>query len=182
MDYHDEKRREEYRTWVDRGYTTYRRAGMLALHNNGYETLRKHGATTVYEIGSGLGYFLAASEHASGYDMNGYSRRFAVEDLGVDPGRYRLGMPKRFPRTDAIYCVEVLEHLTDEQISNLLKRCEAPLFYFTSTPRKADNDAAWGHINIKREDDWIEVFARYGYELECRCQAVTPWGLVFRRT
>ena len=180
-EFYSQSERDEFQAWVDGGYTTDKKGPMLGLHRNGYKSLQKHGVKTVFEIGSGLGYFLAASNHVTGYDLNGYSRRFAVNELGVDPRRYTLGTPEEYPHTDAIYCVEVLEHLTDAEIRRALNKCKAPLFYFTSTPHKTENDDAWGHTNIKQEKDWIDLFSLYGYELKCKCAAVTEWGLIFER-
>jgi len=85
---------------------------------------------------------------------------------------------------DAIYSTEVFEHMTDEEISEVmpvLSQVCKKYFYFTSTPHATtpEWDAEWGHINLKTKEQWIALFARFGFDFLRDAREVTSWGLLF---
>ena len=84
---------------------------------------------------------------------------------------------------DLIVTIEVLEHLTDDQINEYLENIEAKYLLLSSTPYTTtpERDALWGHINIKSVDEWIEFVADYGYSLEKRLTIPTDWTLLFKK-
>ena len=158
------------------------------------------GCTSVFEFGSGLGFFLSACQRIGlykhvGYDINPYERDFAISK-GIDPGRYLLGKwvekyllgryeLKTHGSYDAIYSTEVFEHMTDQDINKVMpilyKACNK-YFYFTSTPFTStipEWDIEWGHINIKQKDEWIALFKKHGFDYMRDANEVTSWGLLF---
>lgn len=185
---------------VELGFTTRDYLSLVNLHTNGARTLQTMGCTSVFEFGSGLGFFLSACQRIGlynfiGYDINQYERDFAISK-GIEPskyilakwvtkyqqGRYKLQIKGKY---DAIYSTEVFEHMTDQDLSFVMpilyKACNK-YFYFTSTPHASADpswDIEWGHINIKHKDEWIAVFKRHGFDYAFDVTEVTPWGMLF---
>ena len=176
---------------VELGFTTRDYESLVNLHTNGARTLQIMGCTSVFEFGSGLGFFLSACQRVGlykhvGYDINPYERDFAISK-GIDPGRYLIGKFKTHGSYDAIYSTEVFEHMTDAEIKKVMpilyKACNK-YFYFTSTPHASDDsawDIEWGHINIKQKDEWIALFKKHGFDYMRDANEVTPWGLLFTK-
>jgi cyclopropane fatty-acyl-phospholipid synthase-like methyltransferase len=177
---------------VELGFTTTNYESLVNLHTNGARTLQIMGCQSVFEFGSGLGFFLSACQRIGlynhvGYDINPYEREFAISK-GVTADRYLLqkGKFKIKGKYDAIYSTEVFEHIFDQDLklilSELSKAC-TKYFYFTSTPNRTtpEWDAEWGHINIKQKDEWIELFKKYGFDYLQDATDVTSWGLLFKK-
>jgi hypothetical protein len=82
-----------------------------------------------------------------------------------------------------IVSIEVFEHLTDEQIKDYLSNIECQYFYFSSTPYTTTEefDKWWGHINIKSEEEWIKLFAKFGFILDKKLTIPTEWSLLFKK-
>ena len=174
---------------VELGFTTRDYESLVNLHMNGARTLQIMGCTSVFEFGSGLGFFLSACQRVGlykhvGYDINPYERDFAISK-GIDPGRYLIGKFKTHGSYDAIYSTEVFEHMTDAEIKKVMpvlyNACKK-YFYFTSTPYASADpawDIEWGHINIKQKDEWIALFKKHGFDYMRDANEVTSWGLLF---
>ena len=174
---------------VELGFTTRDYESLVNLHTNGARTLQIMGCTSVFEFGSGLGFFLSACQRVGlykhvGYDINPYERDFAISK-GIDPGRYLIGKFKTHGSYDAIYSTEVFEHMTDAEIKKVMpvlyNACKK-YFYFTSTPHASADpawDIEWGHINIKQKDEWIALFKRHGFDYMRDATDVCSWGLLF---
>jgi len=185
---------------VELGFTTKHYESLVNLHINGASTLQIMGCTSVFEFGSGLGFFLSACQRVGlykhvGYDINPYERDFAISK-GIDPGRYLLAKwvtkyqqgryeLKTHGSYDAIYSTEVFEHMTDQDINKVMpilyKACNK-YFYFTSTPFTStipEWDIEWGHINIKQKDEWIALFKKHGFDFMQDATDVCSWGLLF---
>ena len=177
---------------VELGFTTTNYQSLVNLHGNGVQCLKTMGCKSVYEFGSGLGFFLSACINNNlydymGYDINRYEREFAISK-GVNADRYLLpkGKFKVKGKYDAIYSTEVFEHIFDQDLKLILpelsKAC-TKYFYFTSTPNATtpEWDAAWGHINLKSKEEWIEMFEKYNFKFHCDEKSVTSWGMVFKK-
>ena len=176
---------------VELGFTTRDYESLVNLHTNGARTLQIMGCKSVFEFGSGLGFFLSACQRIGlynhvGYDINPYERDFAISK-GIDPGRYLIGKFKTHGSYDAIYSTEVFEHMTDAELKKVMpilyKACNK-YFYFTSTPHASADpawDIEWGHINIKQKDEWIAVFKRHGFDYMQDATDVCSWGLLFTK-
>lgn len=142
------------------------------------------------ELGCGSGMLLEfmSREHgnAIGYDQNSLQKerfdsifpnskaKYVVKDLRDK--RTVFGMPP----ADLYIAIEVFEHIPDGAIERILKWVKCEYFLFSSTPHTADNDEEWGHINIKQEDEWLDLFNRYGYKLHHKMTAPTKWTLLFK--
>lgn len=187
---------------VEVGFTTRNYESLVNLHENAAWTLKIMGCTSVFEFGSGLGFFLSACQRIGlyrhvGYDINPYERDFAISK-GIDPNRYLLGKwvtkynqrryeLKTYGSYDAIYSVEVFEHMTDKDISIVMpilyKACNK-YFYFTSTPFYSVDpafDKEWGHINIKQKEEWIALFYHHGFDYLQDAKDVCSWGMLFKK-
>jgi len=174
---------------VELGFTTRDYESLVNLHMNGARTLQIMGCTSVFEFGSGLGFFLSACQRVGlykhvGYDINPYERDFAISK-GIDPGRYLIGKFKTHGSYDAIYSTEVFEHMTDAELRKVMpvlyNACKK-YFYFTSTPHASADpafDIEWGHINIKQKDEWIALFKKHGFDYMRDATDVCSWGLLF---
>ena len=176
---------------VELGFTTRDYESLVNLHTNGARTLQIMGCTSVFEFGSGLGFFLSACKRVGlykhvGYDINPYERDFAISK-GIDPGRYLIGKFKTHGSYDAIYSTEVFEHMTDAELKKVMpvlyNACKK-YFYFTSTPHASADpafDIEWGHINIKQKDEWIALFKQHGFDFMQDATDVCSWGLLFTK-
>lgn len=178
---------------VELGFTTTNYESLVNLHTNAARTLQIMGCKSVFEFGSGLGFFLSACQRIGlynhvGYDINPYEREFAISK-GIDSDRYLLpkGNFKVKGKYDVIYSTEVFEHMTDAELNKVMpvlyNACNK-YFYFTSTPYASADpawDIEWGHINIKQKDEWIELFKKYGFNYLQDATDVTSWGLLFKK-
>ena len=139
-------------------------------------------AKDVIEIGAGMGTLGECLQKKGinyyGIEPNKYHQRFAkkrgvkLNDISVYPDNCQM-----------IVSIEVLEHLTDEQIIDYMSNINCEFFLFSSTPyfTTPEQDEAWGHINIKSEESWIEFFAQFGFSLEKKLTLPTEWSLLFRK-
>ena len=175
---------------VELGFTDRLYEPLVNLHMNGARLLQSLGCESVFEFGSGLGFFLSACQRVGldnhvGYDINPYERDFAISK-GIIPMNYLLAKGELIlvAQYDAIYSTEVFEHMTDEEISEvmpILSQVCKKYFYFTSTPHATtpEWDSEWGHINLKTKEQWIALFDRFGFHFLCDAREVTEWGLLF---
>ena len=178
---------------VELGFTTSSYESLVNLHENGAWTLKIMGCTSVFEFGSGLGFFLSACQRIGlyrhvGFDINPYERDFAISK-GVAPEKYLIGdfAKIKLGKYDAIYSTEVFEHMTDEELNKVLpklyKACNK-YFYFTSTPfysADPDFDKEWGHINIKQKEEWIALFYHHGFDYLQDAKDVCSWGMIYKK-
>jgi hypothetical protein len=176
---------------VELGFTTTNYESLVNLHTNGARFLQSLGCQSVFEFGSGLGFFLSACQRVGldnhvGYDINPYERDFAISK-GIIPMNYLLanGELILIRQYDAIYSTEVFEHMTDAELNKVMpvlyNACNK-YFYFTSTPYASADpawDIEWGHINIKQKEEWIELFKKQGFDFLQNVTDVTSWGLLF---
>jgi hypothetical protein len=84
-------------------------------------------------------------------------------------------------KADLMYFIEVAEHMTDQEIERALKSIDPNYVLFSSTPNKTDWDLDWGHINIKQEPEWVELFKGLGYKVIDKPQTPTLWALMFQK-
>lgn len=124
-------------------------------------------------------------------------REQGVEAFGVDFSEYAISQAddsiKDYVRTgsitepldgpyDLITCIEVIEHLPDDQIEAAITRlCEASdRIVFSSTP---DDFVEPSHLSVKPPEDWVALFAKRGFYRNFNVDAsfLTPWAVVFER-
>lgn len=82
---------------------------------------------------------------------------------------------------DLMLWIEVAEHMTDLEIIKALDVVLPRIILFSSTPNKTEFDADWGHINIKTEKEWIDMFKGFGYKLIEKPKTPTLWALTFQK-
>lgn len=84
-------------------------------------------------------------------------------------------------KSELMLFIEVAEHMTDEEIEKAISAIDPKFILFSSTPKKTDNDEAWGHINIKNESEWITLFESMGYKLIAYPKTPTPYAIMFEK-
>ena len=118
---------------------------------------------TVLDYGAGVGVY-AEQARLKGYDVYAY-------DIWESHRNY---MADKFPElkqtdkpvtTDLMLFIEVAEHMTDDEVKQLLEQVHPKYILFSACNTHSDIDEYWGHINIKQPEAWHEVLAQYGYEV-----------------
>ncbi|TAE57887.1 MAG: glycosyltransferase [Nostocales cyanobacterium] len=81
---------------------------------------------------------------------------------------------------DLIVCIEVLEHLTTEEIEKVIKNfCDhSSDILFSSTPFDYQEST---HFNVQPPEYWAELFAQHGFYRDVNFDAsfITPWAIRF---
>jgi len=91
-----------------------------------------------------------------------------------------VDIPER--NVDLMLWIEVAEHMTDIEINTLMSKINPEHILFSSTSQHIPGfDEDWGHINIKEQDDWIQLFDRFGYLLMRDLKYPTPYTKLFKR-
>lgn len=83
--------------------------------------------------------------------------------------------------TDLMLFIEVAEHMTDHEIDSLFNSISPNYILFSSTSETTSNDEKWGHINVKQQHEWIDLFKHYGYELQTTLSYPTSWSKLFKK-
>jgi hypothetical protein len=83
--------------------------------------------------------------------------------------------------TDLMMFIEVAEHMTDDELLNLFTKIQPNFILFSSTSERTEQDEAWGHINIKSQQEWIDMFDTFGYSLKQDMNLPTNWSKLFER-
>ena len=148
---------------------------------------------TAIEIGAGPGYLLFCLNrlgiHTLGVDGNPYSKEFFQREHPEFAGKYILDMSFQndYPPADVVISIEVFEHLPDKEIHRVLSKIRGNIspkyVVFSSTPHADPHpgwDIVWGHINLKRPEQWRDLFACYSYELVRGVRPpVTDWASLY---
>jgi hypothetical protein len=159
----------------------------VSPHNSEYWALMtatsniiKNYAHSVIEIGAGMG-TLGEILTNEGISYYGIEPNVHHQEFAKNRGLLLHGLNDYPNHCEMIVSIEVLEHLTDEQINEYLESIDAKYFYLSSTPYTTtpEFDAWWGHINIKSVDEWIEFFDEYGYKVLHKLTVPTDWSILF---
>ena len=86
-----------------------------------------------------------------------------------------------FKKFDLVASIEVMEHIPDAKLITFMKKLKCDYFHFSSTPHTTDYDKEWGHINIKTEQRWINLFEKCGFTPYQRIGQPTSWSLLFTK-
>lgn len=135
---------------------------------------------TVLDYGAGTGVysdaFYRAGKEVKVFELWKPHREYMARRLP------HLNIIDRPITTDLMLWIEVAEHMTDEEIEKLMYSVKPLHILFSSISTSNPGwDEQWGHINIKQQDEWIEMFSRYGYQLEKDLQYPTPYSKIFKR-
>ncbi len=141
--------------------------------------------TRVLDVGCAKG-FLVESLRDRGVDAYGIDvSEYAIGEVRPDVRPYcRVASAvEPYDRSyDLIVCIEVLEHLSEEDgraaLANMCGRTNDVLF--TSTP---DDVIEPTHVNVRPRSWWIERFAEHDFQLDVGFDAsfITPHGMRFKR-
>lgn len=144
------------------------------------EQMRGMGIETVLDFGAGTGVYSDAFQRA-GFLVDTYEIWSAHRDY----------MREKFPRlrhvdqpttTDLMLFIEVAEHMTNTEILELFQTIRPNHILFSSTSERTENDAAWGHINVKTQDEWIDFFSNLGYILNRPLNMPTGYTKLFTKS
>ena len=82
--------------------------------------------------------------------------------------------------TDLMNFIEVAEHMTDQELDILFNLIKHRYVLFSSTSQTTEWDEAWGHINVKTQDEWIKFFESKNYEYVKPLQYPTTYTKLFK--
>ena len=148
------------------------------------------GCMSSFEIGCGTGTLLRLmidqGVTAWGFDTSIPHKRYWDMNVGgqwID--RFHQGESIRIAEHfDCMVSIEVFEHLTDKQIKDYMVdasgNCDYFVFSSTSVLDTPLFDLQWGHINVKPQSEWVDLFAEYGFELHKEINFPTEWTKVFK--
>lgn len=125
--------------------------------------IERFGVKSVLDLGSGLGYaalwFARKGIYtiaAEGFKENVENSLYpaVLHDLTTGPIRCRV---------DLVHCQEVVEHIEEKYIDNLLASlCNGRVVVITHA---VPGQGGHHHVNEQNSDYWIQQFDRYGYNL-----------------
>lgn len=84
-------------------------------------------------------------------------------------------------KADTMLWIEVAEHMTDEEIKNVLDIICPQNILFSSTYEHTIMDLDWGHINIKPPGEWVKMFDTLGYDFVASPSVPTPWAMLLKK-
>jgi SAM-dependent methyltransferase len=156
--------------------------------------IKEYNFKSVIDIGCGSGVFvsefLKRGVEAFGVDQNEY---WYKDFEAVYPDYKYNYLQEDFTDTelgdvfDLALCVEVMEHLPDDVVTKWIEKIKTKCKYliFTSIPWSESVvwDKYWGHINLKGEGHWVDLFHSHGFTLLKKNQLPAPeWGLLFKNS
>lgn len=178
-------------TWDDEKCFTKEIEWNIHLDSKEYVQLFEATATMIKEIitptsfvdlGGGMGGYTQAMLPipTTYYDSNKFHCKYVAERL-TDANVLNKNFTICKVEADLVACIEVMEHIPDEQLIPFLKNVKCKYFHFSSTPHTTDFDTEWGHINIKQESEWIALFESCGFKFDRKLTLPTPWSLLFTK-
>ena len=149
------------------------------------ELVRTFRPRRVFDAGCALGFLVEAfwdrGVVASGRDISEYAISNTRKDIRQYCSIGSLTEPIEGP-FDLITCIEVLEHMTEEESMTAIANMTAAAdrIVFSSTPTDLTEPT---HINVKPPIYWIEAFAAhdFGPLIETTLFSITPYALAFER-
>ncbi len=76
--------------------------------------------------------------------------------------------------------IETAEHMTDDEIKEIFQHISPIWILFSSTSTKADIDEKWGHINVKEQNEWDDMFFKLGYRIHKQVPLPTQWSKIYQ--
>lgn len=84
-------------------------------------------------------------------------------------------------KVDLLFWIEVAEHMTDEEVDEVFERIDATYVCFSAPSDHHEYDEKWGHINVKEQSEWINLFKAKGYRLIEEPGGPTAWTKLFKK-
>jgi 2-polyprenyl-3-methyl-5-hydroxy-6-metoxy-1,4-benzoquinol methylase len=134
---------------------------------------------SVLDYGAGTGVY-ANALHNKGFDVKVFEI-FDTHQTYIKEKYPHLQIIDKPITTDCLLWIEVSEHMTDKEINNLFNDIDPKYIYHSSTSETTENDIMWGHINIKTQDQWIELFRSKNYELIKQTFVPTAWAKIYKK-
>jgi hypothetical protein len=134
---------------------------------------------SVLDYGAGTGVY-SNSLHNKGFDVKVFEL-FDTHQAYIKEKYPHLQIIDKPVTTDCLFWIEVSEHMTDKEIDNLFNAIDPKYIYHSSTHETTKLDLMWGHINIKTQNEWIELFRSKGYELIKQTIVPTPWSKIYKK-
>jgi 2-polyprenyl-3-methyl-5-hydroxy-6-metoxy-1,4-benzoquinol methylase len=136
---------------------------------------------TVMDYGAGTGVY-ANAFHKAGKKVKAFEIWEAHRNYINEKMPHIEIVEKPEVVVDLMLWIEVAEHMTDKEISSLMSRINPEHILFSSTSEhNPEFDKQWGHINIKAQDEWVQVFDAFGYLLLKELKYPTPYTKLFKR-
>lgn len=151
----------------------------VALAQQVADYLKQYQPDTVIDFGCGTGVYSEVMR------QNGFN--ILAQDIFKSHRDYckenypDLKVVARPKDADLMLFIEVAEHMTDEEIKEAIQKINPRLILFSSTPETTDFDIEWGHVNIKQEKEWIEMWKELGYKVIDKPQTPTLWALMLEK-
>ena len=154
------------------------------------EKLQITGAKTFLDCGGGVGaYIQAMLEHnveCTYVDLSKIHGEYVTRKITRNDNSTLQVFIKDFTTQqwktfDLVASIEVMEHIPDEKLIPFLTNLKCKYFHFSSTPHKTDFDEKWGHINIKSQEEWVQLFENCGFKFDRAISLPTSWSLLFTK-
>jgi 2-polyprenyl-3-methyl-5-hydroxy-6-metoxy-1,4-benzoquinol methylase len=150
----------------------------MDLARNTVAQLNGYGAS-ILDYGCGVGaYSKAAME--KGFQVYGFEKFKSHQEYLKTHLPDLLLFKKSFPKTDILMFIETAEHMTDDEINKLFEKINPIWILFSSTSQKTENDEMWGHINIKEQKEWDDMFFKLGYRVHKQVSLPTEWSKIYQ--
>jgi 2-polyprenyl-3-methyl-5-hydroxy-6-metoxy-1,4-benzoquinol methylase len=156
-------------------------------HNNGAfvhlchataNAVKGLGIETVMDYGCGTGVYSYAFMN-EGFNVVAWEKFKAHKDY-ISEKLPQIKIIDEPITTDLMLFIEVAEHMTDKELDKLFKSISPKYILFSSTSERTAWDLAWGHINIKEQTEWLELFEKKGYRLVRDTNVPTSWSKLFQ--
>jgi hypothetical protein len=134
---------------------------------------------SVLDYGAGTGVYSNAL-HNKGFDVKVFEL-FDTHQAYIKKNYPHLQIIDKPVTTDCLFWIEVSEHMTDKEIDDLFNTINPKYIYHSSTHETTKLDLMWGHINIKTQNEWIELFKYKGYELIKEVTVPTEWSKIYKK-
>ena len=169
---------EEFlRTEIEMGIS-FDNADFVNLATFTAEQMKDYNITTVLDYGAGTGVY-ADAFHKLGFDVKCFEIWEAHQNY-IKSKAPHLEVISKPVTTDLMLYIEVAEHMTDKEIKALFKKIKPKYILFSSTiESKPEWDELWGHINIKSQNEWVDLFFDFGYKLIKDLSQPTPYTKLF---
>jgi len=158
---------------------TMANSDFVALAKEVAEYCKKFNPESVLDFGCGTGVYSEVLRQEGfnivGQDIFKSHRDYCKENYPL------LKVYQKPKEADLMLWIEVAEHMNDQQIAKALNAVKPRIILFSSTHNKTDFDQAWGHINIKSEKEWIDLFKGLGFKLIEKPKTPTVWALTFQK-
>jgi SAM-dependent methyltransferase len=164
-------KKERYLRTAEEIYQTFNKFSMLDTES------------TILDYGCGVGFLIAGFEKIGFNNVYGYDISEWASAKALEFGHKLISKPEGF--YDLGIFLDVLEHMTDEQIDTTFLKLEFnkvlvripcsvptdPKQFFLDVSRQDDT-----HINCKTPSDWIECFRKMGYKVHMELNMATIYN------